>query len=293
MFAAVAFAVLCLERGLSVRLLGYAVIVAAGLLKFYPWVLLLLLLRERPVVFLLASSVFAVVLGSFVVGYHDELGRVLDNLPQLNPFQDAFGASQLANGLVIVTHGLHAPPDQGDTLDVVIGWGITLVVYGAVLASAVLLARGAALQRALGRLSAREAQCLTVSAVVMCGCFFAGASIGYRAVMLLFALPGLLVLAREADDWRLAWLVRGALAAAFLLIWSLPIQRLINRVFGQFWVPTGSTAGPVWTPVPGLAFWVLREALWWWLMLVLLAIVMRMILASRIWNDALRWVAKA
>ena len=228
LFVMVAAAVPCLERGAAWRLLGYGLIVAAGLLKFYPWVLLVLLLRERPLVFLLGAAAFAAMLAALVAGYPVELAESIANLPQVNPFLDAFGASQLPDGLVIVTHMRHAAMFMGDWIDAAIGWGGRLGLLAAALAGAVLLARSGALVRALRRLGGREAQCLSVGAVMMCGCFFTGANLGYRAVFVLFALPGLLALARAADASWLARGMRAAVAAFVLVLWCLPVQRVID-----------------------------------------------------------------
>ena len=251
--------------------------------------LLVLLLRERPLVFLLSAAAFAAMLAALVAGYPVELAELIANLPQVNPFLDAFGASQLPDGLVIVTHMRHAAMFMGDWIDTAIGWGGRLGLLAAALAGAVLLARSGALVRALRRLGGREAQCLSVGAVMMCGCFFTGANLGYRAVFVLFALPGLLALARVGEAGWLARGMRAAVAAFVLLLWCLPVQRVIDDLFGRFWAIAGGVAKPVVSPLPSLAFWLLREALWWGVMTVLLAIVLRTVLDSRTWRDALRW----
>jgi len=285
MFAMAALAVLCLERGLTIRVVGYAAIVAAGLLKFYPWILLFLLLRERRTVFLLLSAVFAVILVAFILRYHVELQRMLDNMPPPLFFDDNFGSSLAPYGLVAIALALHGQPNQLGAAEFAVFVASKAGLYGAALIGSLRLSRSAALQRAIARLSVREATCLAVGAALMSGCFFVAPSIGYRAVHLLFALPGMLALARVADGAAFARLVRCTIGATLVLFWSLLVQRLIAATFGPFWSLAGISVHPLGALFAGTGFWLLREGLWWWLMTFLLSVVARTVLDSRVWRD--------
>ena len=284
-FAVVAGAVSCLQLRPGARLAGYAAIVAAGLVKFYPWVLLLLLLRERRRVFLGLSVAFAAVLATFFLLYRAELARIGANLPTQNPFGDAFGAAQLPTGLVLIEHALRDPLGPWGAGEAAIWMVATAALYAAALLGALRIGGDARLRRAVARLAPREAVCLAAGAMLLCGCFFAGTSVGYRAVFLLFALPGLLALARVAEAGRLSRRLRYAVAFALVLLWALPVQRLVAAAVGPFWAPSGVIPHPLGTLLLGAAVWLLREALWWWLITVLLAMVLRSVLDSRTWRQ--------
>jgi hypothetical protein len=165
-----------------------------------------------------------------------------------------------------------------------------LTLWGAALIGAVRLAGSTVLQRAVRSLSPHEALCLTAGAALMSADFFVRTSTGYRAVLLLFALPGLLAMGRVAASGRFTAFLRWTVAAALVVMWSLPVQRLIRDAFGRYWTPEGVIAHPLGTLLPGAGFWLLREALWWWLMTVLLAIALRAVFDSPVAEDTRRWL---
>lgn len=291
-FSMAAVGLLCLGHRLTVRLVGYAAILAAGLTKFYPFVLLILVARDRAAVFLALSTAFVLILIAFFVGYHEELGLIQANMPFPVPFIDTFGSKQVATGLVLITHPLRAGVAPYDQIDAGI-WVVTmLVLCGATLVFGWRLARSAALRHALVRLSEREALFLSGGAALACGCFFAGTSVGYRAVHLLFALPGLLALARVTDDPRFARRCRVVVTAILLVMWALPVQRAIDDTFGPYWIiGVGLDSHSPAALIAGAGFWLVREAAWWWLMTFLFAVVVRTILASRAVQETLQWLS--
>src|SRR5690242_11499571 len=71
---------------------------------------------------------------------------------------------------------------------------------------------------------------LQIGAALMVGCFFAGGSVIYRAIMLLLVLPGLLLLDRPAVSRRLRLLSRCTivtiLAVMFRLVAVHPLRAL-------------------------------------------------------------------
>ena len=287
MFALVALGVAGLEGGLPARVAAYGAILAAALLKLYPAVALLLLLRERRAVFLPIATVLAALLALFVLVYHDELRLMAANLPITSPFGDIFAALQLPTGFVFFEHALRGMGRVYDELDEVAFVGSVAVLDGVALICALRISRSPALRQALASLSGRESICLTVGAAIMTGCFFTGANVGYRAVHLLFVLPGMLALARLADQTRLARRMRALIAGSLLLMWSPPFLRLILHVAGRFWiVGVGMTIHPISGLIGGGGFWLLREAMWWTLMIFLLAVVIRTIETSPLWASA-------
>ena len=96
-FVFVLWAVWLLERGGWLRLQGYAVILVCGVLKFYPFVAMILALRERFRLAVLLSVVTVAVAGGLLWIYHSELARIAPNIPQPSIFT-ASGAVQLPLG---------------------------------------------------------------------------------------------------------------------------------------------------------------------------------------------------
>jgi hypothetical protein len=90
------------RRSLPFRLLGYAAIFLAGLLKYYPLTALFLCLRERIKVFVPITATAACVVVGLVLGYKDELSAALHNVPAGSYFGDGFGAVNLPFGLAVI-----------------------------------------------------------------------------------------------------------------------------------------------------------------------------------------------
>jgi hypothetical protein len=191
------------ELALPRRILGYMSILLAGLLKYYPFVLLLLLVRERFARFVAFALIAVAVMACFVWQYHDELVTAMHDLPIPYYFADNFGARQLPVGLPAVLdavlsvfgwsgdrtrHALRNP-------DLVTGLHVLLVIAAVLLAA--WLAFNAGFRAAILALPPREMNFLVVGAALVCGCFFAGQNIAYRGIHLLLALPALLLLARS------------------------------------------------------------------------------------------------
>jgi hypothetical protein len=125
---------------------------------------------------------------------------------------------------------------------------------------AVRLAGDAKFTDAMDALGARDRECLTVGALLFCGCFLSGISVAYREVLLLFAMPALLSLQYRPG---LSPFVRGTVWVAITLMWSLLSSRLVSLLFGGLSDDGG--------PIPTFAFWLVLEIAWWWLFAVLAA----------------------
>jgi hypothetical protein len=255
MFVLAAAGILCLERGLPTRIAGYGAMLLGGLLKFYPAVLMLLLVRERTRICLTLGAAAAAILAGFVLGFRQELARALANTPFPSPFDYSFGAAQLPGGLGLIA-----------------GWpGLKLVLLPALLAlcllSAIRLARRPGFSAALDSLPQRETLCLLVGADLVCGCFFGTNNAGYRALYLLFVLPGLLAL---------PGLFRSTAWAALGAMWIRIPLGITGPEHSVGWTQSG---------VAYLLFWLGREALWWWVVTVLLAVLVHMVLQSPCWHS--------
>jgi hypothetical protein len=192
---------------LAVRLRagGYAVALLAGMLKFYPIVLLILAVRERLATCL---AVWTVALGVIalwlVLDVHDVL-RGLANLDITRLFDaNVFGAHNLPYGLAGMA-GLSTTSAAA----------LQALLFVAMAGIAMALARRA--PRAA--LTEPEAAFLLAGSVLLVTCFVIAENVAYRAIYCLFVLPGLTAL---RGYWRaIAWLI-------VLLMWNNALRRAIG-----------------------------------------------------------------
>ncbi len=272
MFVLVALGGWCWLRPLAIRLPGYVLIVFAGLLKFYPLVLMLLFLRERmKVFFALCVAALASVAG-FVWIYHRELREMARNLPIVPIFGDAFGWPQLPAGLgaalkwLLEHAGLYNAAVTSLPHNLQFALLVFFLAFGATLVLAIKLASTSDFKSAVAAAPPAHRGFLIIGAALICGCFFAGQSVGYRGVHLLFALPGVIALAGVSAprSARLVfWLTVGAM---LFVMWRLTLQGLVAHLSGGTEFPLGGST-------PAYLFWIAHELAWWWIVSVLLAIL--------------------
>jgi hypothetical protein len=273
--------IVCIDRAPVVRSLGYGAIMLASLLKFYPFVLFILLLRERFRVFLSGAIASICVIAGFIWYYHDEMRRMIAAIPRPSYFTDAFGAAQLPGGMgVMLRYLLQQGGIDGATINglpenpalYVLTFLILLAVAGLIVLH---LIRRDDFRLALQDLIPRESLCMVAGASLVCGCFFLGRSIGYREIMILLVLPGLIAAARTSSTVALSRLFHATTwMAVFLMAYLVP-QRLLYHQLGSIPKSGGS--------LPTFAFWFGRELCWWWFVAVLMAILIRFVLDSPVW----------
>ena len=241
------------ERRGAAHAAGYGIVLFAGLLKFYPLVLFARAWRESWRYFLTLTVIAGLVVATFAVCYHGELRSALANVPAPSDFGDGFSSHQLGNGIAVMFGHRGAGPALTLMFDVIaIGLSVRLAAR-----------RGFA--AACDALNARESACLVAGALLFCGCFASGPSVGYRAVVLILALPGCIAMAQRARGRakRLLW---GTTGAMVLVMWNfVPMMALGPKA------PLGQALGAL----PFLAVWAMREGLWWVVCTVLLAVVIQ------------------
>jgi hypothetical protein len=233
----------------GLRAAGYAAILVAAAIKFYPGCLMILAARERParcVTIALAALAGA---GLFAVAFAGPLGQILPNLPGETPFGDRFGASNLPGGIALLLSA-----DDPD------GVRARLIRLAAMTALVCLCASVAgrwlpALLPALRRMAPRSRMLLVAGAASVTFCFVAAQNILYREIFLILTLPGLWDLARDAPQPALRVRARLASRVVVGLMWAYYLHLL-----SVAW-PAGQ-AGSLMT---GFLIWVAQEALWWWL----------------------------
>ena len=252
LFGLAAVAIVLYGRGPTARLGAYAVGFAGGLLKFYPFVLLALALRETPTRLLLVALTAGVGLLAFAGYYHSGILDALGVVPSGSYFGDGFNAQDLPFGIA----------ELGGYADAV-AWAILVGLMAACLTIVAALARRFQAIPTPVDWSTHETRSLLAGSLLIVGCFFAGQSVGYRGIFLLLVLPGLMLLRRSIGERGLEALLRLTIAAVLLLLWEEGIRHTFE--FGLRAIGVEDT-------VPGLPstmFWVLRELVWWWVVSVL------------------------
>jgi hypothetical protein len=279
MFLLAVGSVYCLEGTLLRRILGYGLMLIGGLLKFYPLVLLALLLRERLRILLAVGFAAAAIVVVMAMFFLDELRR-LGPVPSGSPFHFMWGARNIPIGLPSVTRAaLHALGVPAPVIETLTGspWlpaFLALALLTAAIAMALLLERRPDLRVSLAAIPDRTHHFLLVGGVLIVGCFFAGQNISYRGIFLLPILPGILALTQIAPSRALRNIFTLTTASILLVLWEMTVRRTVATLFG---VPVDS--------LPVRAVWVVKELAWWWLVTVLIAILLRFVEGSPAWRD--------
>jgi len=240
------------------RLCSYAVFLIAGLLKYYPLVLLALMARERWRAVLFPAILAAAALVLFALYYRADLGYMLTNLPWAPYFTNAFSAKNLPYGFA------GAMPDN----PFISRSAVALVLLCALLANAAGRIRGNIRLLATTAIgwAEPEATWLVIGSLLLTACFFTGPNMDYRGIFFLFVLPGLVRLHQSADcapvrRW-LSWMI----AATLFVMWKEALRRGLYRLLDYLpneWLRQLSE----------FLFWLGRELVWWWLIAGLASIL--------------------
>ncbi len=285
MFMLIAAAGFCWLRALPVRFAGYGMIALAGLLKFYPFVLLLLLLREPILRFIALCAAAAAVLAGFVWYFHAALKEMSGNLPPVPYLTDGFGALQFPGGVrVALQWMLQQAGVQTDFVRTLPDNGFfALYVYTALLlltvGFAIRLVARADFRAALAALAPDQRAFLVIGATLLASCFFVIDNVSYRGIHFLFVLPGLVALATvQAPDFCRT-LFRVTAALILFVMWGLSLQQLVALLSGGTAYPMGGSAAV-------FLYWTVNQLAWWWIVAVLIAVVFDFIGQSTVW----RWL---
>jgi hypothetical protein len=238
------------------RLAAYALYLTAGLLKYYPLVLLALVARERWRDGLVIAGAAGSTLVLLAVCDHTELGKALANIPALSYFSDSFSALNLPFGFT------EALPEVGPRS--VLG----LLFLGLLVAVAIARTRRTVRLLDTGTLACDgcEAQCLMAGALLLVACFFAGQNVDYRGVYFVLVVPGLVHLYRSHRETAIRRFGAQMIAAALFLMWEEFFRRGLHA-----FVASAPSEG---LSLPEVYFWIGRELVWWWLITGLAAIVL-------------------
>jgi hypothetical protein len=272
------------EGGLGMRLIGYAVAVLSGLVKYYPVVTLVMVVEERIPVFLSVSIAVVMSLAIFGVAYHDEIVRTLPYIPRGTYIEGMFGAKNVPLQLADVAQAAFG---ESAALGNVLAAAFLAFLIAGMVAICRRFTVDGQLSAAMTALADRERSLLVLGSALICGCFFAGQNVWYRAIFLLLALPGLFAVARAAPARRgRNWAVGTSIATVFLM-WEECFRFGIERAL------KAAGASGTHTAEIHFLFWIFREAVWWWVVAILSAILVEFLRRSAVAREATSWFRRS
>ena len=272
------------EGGLGMRLIGYAVAVLSGLVKYYPFVTLVMVVEERIPVFLSVSIAVVMSLAIFGVAYHDEIVRTLPYIPRGTYIEGMFGAKNVPLQLADVAQAAFG---ESAALGNVLAAAFLAFLIAGMVAICRRFTVDGQLSAAMTVLADRERSLLVLGSALICGCFFAGQNVWYRAIFLLLALPGLFAVARAAPARRgRNWAVGTSIATVFLM-WEECFRFGIERAL------KAAGASGTHTAEIHFLFWIFREAVWWWVVAILSAILVEFLRRSVVVREGMSWFRRS
>ncbi len=265
--------IVLLRMGRPGRWAGYALFLFAGLLKYYPLVLLAMIAREqRRDAFGLAASAITI-LAILSIANHAEIATALAIIPKPSYFADSFAAANLPFGLVESVVGPSAHGIAAALLAM-------LVVAGARIWRLV-----SVIDRARIDWTTFGSDCLIAGSLLLIACFFAGQNISYRGVYFVLVVPGLLQLRRGSATGEAHGLLSLTVAAVIFVAWEEPLRRLVHALAANLQIPASALRIEI-------LYWLARELVWWWLMASLSAIAVTYLWRRPLVGDAVAALAR-
>jgi hypothetical protein len=247
---------------LLMRLFGYFLGLAATLVKYYPIMVLAVIFRERASIFSLVGLAIVGSLTVFWVDYHAEIARGLPNIAR-GPYNTDLFSSQ---NLPFLLGEAVANAAKWPLLGRLTAGGLYAILIAACVAIWWRLLRFAELRAVIASLAHLERVLLVIGSAVIAGCFFAGQSIGYRGVFLLFVMPGLLAISR-ASIREVRILGLGASVVIVLLMWGECFRHALYAVLAQLDI------AEILADEIKVLFWLARELCWWSAISFMLAVL--------------------
>jgi hypothetical protein len=288
MFVMILVGISACRTRLPVRLAGYALITVAGLLKFYPMVALIIVIRERPAILATVALAAMAALGGLVFFYHEELVRVAHNFipgAVFHPLE--FSVYDFSGGLEVITSKVamrlfHQDATVAQASGQFVYYSALLLLIVSILAAAIWLVHHSRLQNTTEQLEKPEADFLLAAAAIICGCFFAFENARYRGIFLLLAVPGLLALSHQLPlPWARLALRRTCVAIVFVL-WFPFIQRCVRGAVAALAGIANLNDQRIDRGLR-VAMWGCDQLAWWWIVVVLLGALGVLVLNSEIW----------
>jgi hypothetical protein len=262
------------ECRLFLRLLGYFVALVAALLKYYPIMVLIVVLRERISIFIAVVAVIAGSLAAFWIEYHLDVARGVPTIAGGAYNTDLFAAKNLPFLLGEIAGTAAEPATWAPLAQGVVTGGLYAILVSISITISRRLLNFNELRLALASLTQPERIFLVIGSAVVAGCFFAGQSIGYRGVYFLLVMPGMLAISRRPACPDLRRLGLSTSVVIVLLMWGECFRLALYRALELPGVPD-IMAGQL-----KISFWFVRELGWWWTVSVMVTVVADFLWAS-------------
>jgi hypothetical protein len=233
------------------RYWGYMLVVLAALLKFYPVVLIALVVREKLGRALWIGALCLAAIGLFTWVEFDRLSIIVRNIHTLSSpdiLSVSMGAPALPMGLMKLM-----------PLRSLLRWSVVGVVGAIGLGSCIWVLTNGKLREQIGALPESESIFLLTGGLLFLSCFITANSPPYRAVFLLFLIAPLYRLALDSKYMAATF----ATAVLAPWAWLLPISESGLRF--TMWDLIG---------------WLAVQTFWWWLAGTILALTILLVFQS-------------
>jgi hypothetical protein len=258
---------------LANRILCYALMLLAGLFKYYPLAVLLTALRERPRTFVAITALVGLCTAAVFFGFREEQFAVVKSLPPWTsgisagkiPFVGTLKAAKLFPGL------------QQFAFFPALPYTIMLALLIITAAQVLRLAGNRNVVSAFSGMAPQDSIFLVIGAALIVAFFFAGRSDQYKGIHLIFVVAGLLAMRRVANSPAARAMVTQTVIIVVFLMWDLFFRH------------------PLDSEQPGLGYAVyglVREVLWWRLAAVLLAMLAIFGAKSELFASLWQWRAR-
>ena len=241
------------------RLVSYIATFTGFLIKFYPVVFLVAMLRERLRLLLPLSIVLLAALIIFFFGYRADLARISTILPMEVTYYEMFGGPIFARSVQSYFH-----LTQGAGTAIYLCCGVISLWCAAGISERI--------RRTIPELDLLERRMglLLCSGVILAACFFLGFSVSYRGIFLLAALPGMFALRGRTGNPAMRKLLDFGLGAALVCLYGDMIRAIGMHGVAHF---PGHD-------VTEFAVFLLRESAWWFEVTLLVGIIIALLRRS-------------
>ena len=285
-------AMTALLRGPTIaRAVGYGLGFLGGAFKYYPFIVLGLMARERVRVLLAMGAAALTAFTIFVAVYFRQIAEGLPHIASGGPFGEMFGAKNFIMGMFLIirrmldpTAGVMVTKVDGALIRLgVIALGVTILFIALVARCAVKLWRASDVRGALRHLDEPRRLALVAGALLLSGCFIMGQSVSYRGVALFFVLPGLYAMGRDKAAGLIGRAARYAAVGIVPLMWTEGIRLWTH------WVLTGEIPDPraakvIGQPLADGVLWFARELAWWSLVALFILIIVAFVQEAPLFN---------
>jgi hypothetical protein len=272
------------SRGPAARWIGYFLAIAAAACKFYPFVLLLLAMNERPRRFVTVIAAAAALLAFYFVAYRSDFIAAWIAMPPRMTSQElnGLGAINLPRAIANLLGPAIAHYRFLAWITPILTWLLLCMLTAGSAVQALAEARPAERRARLAALPSANQFLLVAGAVLIVACFFAGQANEHRGIFLLPVLAGLGVLGRGEDGRR----YRVTAIVIAVLMWRYFLIRCVLAAIHASGLPGAAADNSL-----GM-LWLWSELAWWGVIGMLLGLLLAFAIESPVGQAvlaSLRW----